>query len=84
MQAWENDPSEPRANRLSMISGMLNVSLPWLLHGIGDAPPDDPRNDAISIIRGQFEKLRRLHEETGATITRIEDEILRLQRRREM
>ena len=83
VQAWESDRSEPRGNRLSMISGILNVSLPWLLQGIGDAPPDDPRDDAISIVRGQFEKLRRLHEETGATVARIEDELLRLQRRRE-
>lgn len=33
--AWENDISEPRANRLSMLSGMLNVSIVWLLTGEG-------------------------------------------------
>ena len=81
VQAWESDRSEPRANRLSMIAGILNVSTPWLLHGVGEAPTDDPRNDAINILRGQFEKVRRLHEETGATLSRIEDELLRLQRR---
>ena len=84
VQAWESDRSEPRANRLSMIAGLLNVSMPWLLHGVGEAPMDDPRNDAINILRGQFEKVRRLHEETGATLSRIEDELLRLQRRREL
>ncbi|WP_193177663.1 helix-turn-helix domain-containing protein [Oricola nitratireducens] len=81
VQAWESDRSEPRANRLSMIAGILNVSTPWLLHGVGEAPPDDPRNDAINVLRGQFEKVRRLHEETGANLSRIEDELLRLQRR---
>ena len=30
LQAWEEDRSEPRANKLQMLSGMLNVSLPWL------------------------------------------------------
>ena len=83
VQAWESDRSEPRANRLSMVAGLLNVGLPWLLYGVGDAPHDDPRNDAITLLRGQFEKLRRLHEETGATIGRIEEELLRLQRRNE-
>lgn len=81
VQAWENDRSEPRANRLSMIAGILNVSMPWLLHGVGEAPHDDPRNDAINVLRGQVDKLRRLHEDTGTTLSRIEDELLRLQRR---
>lgn len=83
VQAWESDRSEPRANRLSMIAGLLNVGLPWLLHGVGDAPPDDPRDDAITLLRGQIEKLRRLHDDTGAAIERIEDELLRLQRNKD-
>lgn len=36
VQAWEDDLSEPRANRLQMMAGMLNVSLRWLLTGEGD------------------------------------------------
>ncbi|MBO9444559.1 helix-turn-helix domain-containing protein [Ruegeria sp. R14_0] len=41
--AWENDLSEPRANRLSMMAGMVNVSIMWLLTGEGegmDAPAE--------------------------------------------
>ena len=41
----------------------------------------DPRNDAITVLRGQVEKARQLHEETGAVLARIEEELLRLQRR---
>jgi transcriptional regulator with XRE-family HTH domain len=43
LRGWENDMSEPRANRLSMLSGLLNVSLPWMLTGTGDgiSSPDD-------------------------------------------
>ncbi|WP_159964193.1 helix-turn-helix domain-containing protein [Profundibacterium mesophilum] len=39
---WENDLSEPRANRLSMLSGLLNVSFRWLLTGEGEGltPPE--------------------------------------------
>ncbi|MEF3047222.1 helix-turn-helix domain-containing protein [Pseudotabrizicola sp. L79] len=36
IRAWEDDSSEPRANRLQMMAGMLNVSLRWLLTGEGD------------------------------------------------
>ena len=41
--SWENDLSEPRANRLSMMAGMVNVSIMWLLTGEGegmDAPAE--------------------------------------------
>lgn len=44
MLAWEEDLSEPRANKLSMMAGLLNVSIMWLLTGEGDgmpAPPDE-------------------------------------------
>ncbi len=36
LRNWENDMSEPRANKLNMASGVLNVSLRWLLTGEGD------------------------------------------------
>ncbi len=41
LQAWEDDRAEPRANRLQILSGILNVSLKWLLTGEGEgvAPP---------------------------------------------
>ena len=43
MRGWEDDLSEPRANKLQMVAGILNVSLTWLLNGEGDgvAGPDD-------------------------------------------
>ena len=80
VQAWESDRSEPRSSRLSMIAGILNVSTPWLLHGVGEAPPDDPRNDAIAVLQGQVLKLRTAHEDAGAILERIEDELRRLLR----
>ena len=44
IRGWENDLTEPRANKLQMLSGLLNVSLMWLLNGEGqgvDAPVDE-------------------------------------------
>lgn len=43
--AWENDTSEPRANRLQMVAGLLNVSLMWLLTGEGEGV-DPPGTEA--------------------------------------
>ncbi|MGJ8594537.1 helix-turn-helix domain-containing protein [Sulfitobacter sp.] len=36
MRSWENDLSEPRANRLSILAGLLNVSMMWLINGEGE------------------------------------------------
>jgi len=41
LRSWEDDLSEPRANRLSILAGLLNVSMMWLINGEGegiDAP----------------------------------------------
>lgn len=35
---WENDRAEPRANRLDMLAGILQVSIAWLLNGQGKGP----------------------------------------------
>jgi len=55
LRAWEQDRSEPRANRLSMIAGLLGVSIMWLLNGEGEGldGPDDPvlSDDAEAILR---------------------------------
>ena len=35
VQNWEEDRSEPRANKLQMLAGFLNVSMIWLMTGQG-------------------------------------------------
>ncbi len=47
LRGWENNISEPRANKLQMLSGVLNVSLIWLLTGEGEGVPDP--NDVSAI-----------------------------------
>ncbi|MEO1789759.1 MAG: helix-turn-helix transcriptional regulator [Pseudomonadota bacterium] len=45
IRAWEDDLAEPRANKLQMLAGVLNVSFRWLLTGevVGvDAPQLEP------------------------------------------
>ena len=36
LTGWEDDLSEPRANKLQMMAGLLNVSIMWLLNGLSD------------------------------------------------
>jgi HTH-type transcriptional regulator, cell division transcriptional repressor len=35
---WEDNRAEPRANKVQMLAGMLNVSMIWLMSGRGDQP----------------------------------------------
>ena len=37
-KAWEADRSEPRANKLVALAGILNISPPYLLSGLGKQP----------------------------------------------
>ena len=78
IQGWESDRALPRANRLSMLAGVLAVSPSWLLHGIGSAPVEDGASPAVRPIIAQLERLKRLQQETGQIIGRIEDDLARI------
>ncbi len=74
LRDWEDDVSEPRANRLQMLAALLGVSLRWLLTGEGDdvAPPDaqgaaiDPAlKTALAELRSVRGDLLKLGEKLG-------------------
>lgn len=61
IERWENDLSEPRANRLPTLTGLLNVSLPWLLMGHGDGIDDsetEPLPDDVNAMLLELRDLR--------------------------
>ena len=61
LRAWEDDLSEPRANRLSMMAGLLNVSMMWLINGEGeglDPPTDDPISSDLRDILTEVRDMR--------------------------
>ncbi|WP_050931743.1 helix-turn-helix domain-containing protein [Aestuariivita boseongensis] len=65
--AWEEDRSEPRANKLSAMAGVLNVSIMWLLTGEGEgmsAPP--PETLSGSDLSGVLADIRHLRSELAA------------------
>ena len=77
VQAWENDRSQPRANRLQMMAGMLNVSLSWLLHGVGTGPSEDERNQLLESMSLQLDRLKRLQHESQRLAARLEQDMRR-------
>ena len=36
VEAWESDADAPRANRIQLLAGLLNVSIVWLISGESD------------------------------------------------
>ena len=59
VEKWENDISEPRANKLQMLSGVLNVSIPWLLTGEGPSFEDEePTEQDLSELMTELRALR--------------------------
>ena len=78
IRAWENDQSEPRANRLQMLAGMLGVSIMWLLTGQGDGldgPEERPAlpDDVVELLA----ELRRIRVDQA----RLADRAGRLEKR---
>jgi transcriptional regulator with XRE-family HTH domain len=75
VNAWERDRSQPATHRLTMLSGLLNVSISWLLHGVGTSPAEPAERLNAEKVAGQLERLTSLHEETGELIGRITEEL---------
>ena len=60
LEDWENDMREPRANRLQMMSGLLDVSMSWLLTGEGAGVDPDPSAEVpeMAELLGELRQLR--------------------------
>lgn len=69
--SWEEDLSEPRANRLSMMAGLLNVSIMWLITGEGEGmeAPVDAGSGAFDLAEVTAE-LRAIRGEMRASAER--------------
>ncbi|MEX0281586.1 MAG: multiprotein-bridging factor 1 family protein [Arenibacterium sp.] len=57
---WEDDVSEPRANKLSMMAGLLNVSITWLLTGEGEGVALDDDADVHTDLADYASELREI------------------------
>lgn len=79
LRAWEDDLSEPRANRLSIMAGLLNVSMMWLINGQGegiDAPDETSTlpasaNDILKEVRDLRADLMARVEQMGRLEKRL-------------
>ena len=86
LQNWENDVSEPRANKLQMAAGLLNVSIRWLLTGEGTGP-DEPDFSAVEEDLKQIildlRQMRQEHARLGEQMGRLEKRLRKTLQREE-
>ena len=82
VEAWESDADAPRANRIQLLAGLLNVSIVWLISGESDGTSrvadtyERPSgvNDALgeisqlkSTLSGALDKLEKLEKRLQKT-----------------
>jgi len=80
---WEFDRSEPRANRLQMIAGFLNVSMIWLLTGEGEGGP--ALHGAASTVSAELSALLGEIRDIRLSNVKANDRLAKLEKRlREM
>jgi transcriptional regulator with XRE-family HTH domain len=78
---WESDRSEPRANKLQMLAGVLDVPPLWLLGGdaVGIAPEFDVGIEETADVASKVQRLIKLHERMSTLLFEVQSDISRLQ-----
>ena len=81
LENWENDRSEPRANKLQMVAGILNVSIIWLMSGQGDVNfPDTADPGLADDLLADIREIRELQADLNGRLARLERKLLALDR----
>lgn len=71
VQNWEDDRTEPRANKAQMMSGVLGVSVSWLLIGEGDGIPKPIEATLPKGVQDILDELRQLQSAMTQKARRI-------------
>ena len=78
VEAWESDADAPRANRIQLLAGLLNVSIVWLISG---------ESDGTSRVADTYERPLGVNDTLGeisqlkATLSGALDKLEKLERR---
>jgi HTH-type transcriptional regulator, cell division transcriptional repressor len=90
LQAWEDDVSEPRANKLQMLAGVLNVSIIWLLTGEGEGVNDPWEQDEsqnadtgaseMRVVLAELHQIRMEYNRLGDRFSRLEKRLKKYQK----
>lgn len=75
IDAWESDQREPRANRLIMLSGLLGVSVSWLLEGRENKRMESAVDPTLAAIQGEIDRLQSLLSEMQTSLHSVKEQL---------
>lgn len=78
LQSWEEDRSEPRANKLQMVAGLLNVSIIWLMSGEGPGLPDFEPDPDLNAVLAEIREIRTLQADLTRRLILLERRLVAL------
>lgn len=77
---WETDRSEPRANKLVTLSGVLGVPVTWLATGQEPEYGEQPDVEETAVMAEKMERLLTLHDQMTVLLYEVQGEVNRLQK----
>lgn len=75
LHAWETDQSEPRANKLQMLAGVLGATVGWLIEGEGGCGPTPQTTPNVAALRDQLGQAREIAQSLNTMLEAIEDRV---------
>lgn len=80
LKKWEADKSDPRANKLFMLTGVLGVELQWLLEGGKGGPKLSSTTPSMGLVTQKLQRMQALQTRLNALVIEVEGDVARVQR----
>lgn len=75
LSAWEGGQSEPRANKLLTLAGILGTNVGWLLEGDGGCGPAPTSGSEVAALREQLAQARGLVDNLSTMLESLQQRI---------
>lgn len=82
LHAWETDQSQPRANKLQMLAGVLGATVGWLIEGNQGCGPAPQTTPEVAALREQLGHAREAAKTLNNLLENIESRVDALERER--
>ena len=82
LHTWETDQTEPRANKLQMLAGVLGANVGWLIGGDTGCGPAPQQSPDMAALRDQLGPAREVAKNLNNMLENIEQRVDALERPR--
>lgn len=79
LRNWETGHSEPRPNRLTMLAGVLDVSISWLLEGAAIYRPSHIAASRADVLAQKLERAKTIQDDLARLMNEISADVTALQ-----